>query len=70
MYKFNYIVKTGDGSSGSVSSDFIAGRLLSRTLDAIKTADSGRWIELHMADGSKVRFVLNEHNAEVQYTQP
>jgi hypothetical protein len=70
MYKFNYVMKTGDGKSGPVSSDFVAGRLLSRTMDGIKTADSGRWIELHMADGAKVRFELNEHNAEVQYFQP
>ena len=71
MYKFNYVTKSLDGKmTGDVSSDYIANVLMSKSVDRIGTADSGKWIELHMTDGSKVRFVLNELDAEVQYYLP
>ena len=71
MYKFNYVTKSRDGRmTGNVSADYVARVIMTRSVDGVGTADSGKWIELHMSDGSKVKFVLNDLDAEVQYYLP
>jgi hypothetical protein len=70
MYKFNYVTMSANGKSNSVSSDFVTKRLIGKNMVGIGTADSGRFINFSLSDGSHVKFILGEKDAEIQYHAP
>jgi hypothetical protein len=39
-------------------------------MTAAAIADSGKFFQLTLSDGSHIKFVLNENDAEVQYIGP
>lgn len=67
MYKFNYLTASDDNSTGTVSSEFIADRLINRGIQAITTTESATRISFGLSDGSYVSFLLKPYGAEIVY---
>ena len=68
MYKFNYVSSSNDGKmTAVVSSDFIADRLINRSIQSIATVDSGSRISFGLSDGGHVSFLLKRDTAEIIY---
>lgn len=69
--KFDFLTTTSDEkSAGKVSSDYVAGRLLNRSIGSVNIADSGSFIALGLSDGSKIKFRIGASTAEVVYYLP
>ena len=67
MYKFNYLMTTDGDRIGAVSSDFIADRMINRSIDSIATTESSTRISFGLSDGGHIDFTLKPNGAEIVY---
>ena len=71
MQKFSYITSTGDENmTGLVNSDYIAHKLVNRSIGMITMNDEDTMFGFTLSDGSRIRFRLKPHAAEVVYFAP
>jgi hypothetical protein len=59
MAGFTFWTKSADGKmKGSVSVEYIRGRLMHKTIEGVSNANDGTFVELHFTDGSAIAFTL------------
>jgi hypothetical protein len=60
MPGFTYWTKSADGKlKGSVTVDYIRGKLMHKLIEGVGTANDGTFIELYFSDGAQIAFTLN-----------
>ena len=71
MHKFNYITSSDDEkATGVVNADYIAQKLANRTVGMITMNDEDTMFGFTLSDGSRIKFRLRPHAAEVIYFAP
>ena len=71
MHKFSYITSTTDEkATGVVNSDYIAHKLMNRSIGMIMMADDDTTFGFSLSDGSKIKFRLKPNTAEIVYFAP
>jgi len=71
MNGFNYYSSSSDNKMrGVVSAKFITEKVMHKTIDGTGSGGDNKVFELYFADGSMVRFVLNDVDADILYYAP
>ena len=71
MNGFNYYSSSSDNKMrGVVSAKFITEKVMHKTIDGTGSGGDNKVFELYFADGSTVRFVLNDVDADILYYAP
>lgn len=69
--KFDYLTSTRDGKmTGAVTSDYIALKLVNRSVGTVAIAESGTSFGFSLSDGGQVKFLLKPNGAGVVYFAP
>jgi hypothetical protein len=59
MAGFTFWTRSADGKmKGSVTAQYIRGKLMHKHIEGVSTANDGTFIELHFSGGSAVAFTL------------
>ena len=59
MPGFTFWTKSADGKmKGSVSADYIRGKLMQKQIEGVSTAHDGTFVEFHFSDGAQIAFKL------------
>ena len=68
MNGFNYYSSSSDNKMrGVVSAKFITDKVMHKTIEGTGSGGDNKVFELYFADGSTVRFVLNDVDADILY---
>ncbi|PYS89323.1 MAG: hypothetical protein DMF62_07550 [Acidobacteria bacterium] len=71
MNRFSYITSTNDEkATGVVNADYIAQKIANRTVSMITMNDDDTMFGFSLTDGSRIKFRLRPHAAEVVYFAP
>ena len=71
MNGFNYYSSSSDDKMrGVVSAKFITDRVMHKMIDGTGSGGDNKMFEFYFADGSMVRFVLNDVDADILYYAP
>jgi|KBSSwiStaDraftv2_1062776.scaffolds.fasta_scaffold332933_2 hypothetical protein len=71
MNGFNYYSSSSDNKMrGVVSAKFITDKVMHKTIEGTGSGGDNKVFELYFADGSTVRFVLNDVDADILYYAP
>ena len=71
MNGFNYWSSARDDKMrGAVSAKFITDQVMHRTIEGTGSGGTNKMFEIYFTDGSKVRFVLNDIDADIVYYAP
>ena len=59
MAGFTFWTKSADGKmKGSVSAEYIRGKLMQKQIVGVSTAKDGTFVELHFTDGAQIEVTL------------
>ena len=71
MNGFNYWSSSRDDKMrGVVSAKFITDKVMHHSIEGTGSAGDNKMFEIYFTDGSMVKFVLNDIDADIVYYQP
>ena len=71
MNGFNYYSSARDNKMrGVVTAKFITDKVMHRSIEGTGSGGDNKVFELYFTDGSMVRFVLNDVDADIVYYSP
>ncbi|MEP7076378.1 MAG: hypothetical protein ABI878_11265 [Acidobacteriota bacterium] len=71
MRRFNYWTRTKDEKmSGSVDASYLVSKLMHRQIEGTGSGGDNKEFDLYFTDGSAVKFILNDNDADMVYYAP